>query len=91
MKRCKYCGWWFEPKTNRSMYCDDECRKEADLISKRKWWRKNRDTKKPPSILKVDVSKLPPPTLPPTKEYKSGGRNLEKLFEMMERRRAFEG
>jgi hypothetical protein len=73
------------------MYCDDECRKEADRISKRKWWRKNRSTKKPSSILKVDVSRLPPPTLPPTKEYKSGDRNLEKLFEQMERRRNFEG
>ena len=60
MKRCKYCGWWFEPKTNRSMYCDDECRHEAELITKREWWRKNRSTKKP-SILKVDASKLPPP------------------------------
>jgi hypothetical protein len=44
------------------MYCDDECRKEAGLISKREWWRKNKGTaKKTPSILKVDVSKLPPP------------------------------
>lgn len=61
MKRCKYCGWWFEPKSNRSMYCDDECRHEAELETKRKWWRKNKDAKKPSSILKVDASKLPPP------------------------------
>jgi len=92
MKRCKCCGWWFEPLKPRQVYCDDECRHEAGRISKREWWRKNRGTaKKPSSILKVDVSRVPPPTLPPTKEYKSGDRNLEKLFEQMERRRAFEG
>ena len=90
MKRCKYCGWWFEPKSTREKYCDDECRKEAGLISKREWWRKNRGTKKP-SILKVDASKLPPPALPPAKEVKRVDRNLQKLFEQMERRRAFEG
>ena len=62
MKRCKYCGWWFEPSKPRQVYCDDECRHEAELITKREWWRKNKGTaKKTPSILKVDVSKLPPP------------------------------
>jgi len=62
MKRCKCCGWWFEPLKPRQVYCDDECRHEADRISKREWWRKNRGTaKKPSSILKVDVSRLPHP------------------------------
>lgn len=73
MKRCKYCGWWFEPKTNRSMYCDDECRKEADRISKREWWRKNKGTAKKPSlILKVDVSRLPPPYIAADKRIQVG-------------------
>jgi hypothetical protein len=91
LKRCKYCGWWFEPSKPRQVYCDDECRHEAELETKRKWWRKNKGTKKPSSILKVDVSRLPPPTLPPTKEVKRVDRNLQKLFEQMERRRNFEG
>jgi hypothetical protein len=72
------------------MYCDDECRHEAELETKRKWRRKNKGTRKP-SILKVDASKLPPPTLPPAKEIKRVDRNLQKLFEQMERRRNFEG
>jgi len=33
----------------------------------------------------------PPPTLPPAKEVKRVDRNLQKLFEQMERRRNFEG
>jgi len=55
------------------MYCDDECRHEAELITKRKWWRKNRGTaKKPSSILKVDVSRLPPPYIAADKRIQVG-------------------
>ena len=80
MKRCKTCGWWFEPKTNRSMYCDDECRKEADRISKREWWRKNRGARKP-SILKVDASKLPPPYIAANKRIQGGDGERQRFTE----------
>ena len=98
MKRCKCCGWWFEPKKPRQAYCDDECRQEGRLTS---WSRryhekkteKKPEEKKPPSILKVDVAKLPAPVLPPTKEYRGTSledRKLQSMFEMMERRRQFD-
>ena len=47
----------------------------------------------PPSILKVDVTKLPTPMLPPTKEVRGTSledRKLQSMFEIMERRRQFD-
>lgn len=101
MKRCKCCGWYFEPQTPRQAYCDDECRQEGRLTSwsrygKKPYARKKSEKaveKKPPSILKVDVTKLPAPVLPPTKEYRGTSledRKLQSMFEMMERRRQFD-
>lgn len=98
MKRCKCCGWYFEPQTPRQAYCDDECRQEGRKASWRKsYHRRKEEAKKPeekkPSILKVDVAKLPAPVLPPTKEYRGttmADRKLQSMFEMMERRRQFD-
>ena len=70
MKRCKYCGWWFEPKSNRSMYCDDECRREGMRASWCKSKRKRQTREK--AGLKCNPKTLPVPILPPTKEVRIG-------------------
>ncbi len=101
MKRCRYCGWWFEPKTPRQSYCDEECSQEGRKASWSRYRKKRYAQKKAekakeakkPSILKVDVAKLPTPTLPPTKEVRGTSledRKLQSMFEMMERRRQFD-
>ena len=72
MKRCKYCGWWFEPKTTREKYCDDECRREGRRASWCKSKRKQQAREKAGKVLKVDARKLPVPILPPTKEVRIG-------------------
>ena len=100
MRRCVNCGWWFEPKDGRQKCCDEECSRERKLMAKRNYWRKKnienaekaKEAKKP-SILKVDVAKLPTPMLPPTKEVRGTSledRKLQSMFEMMERRRQFD-
>ena len=93
MRRCKYCGWWFEPHHGRQVFCDDECKKESQLERWRRRYHEKKTEEKKPSIMKVDVSKLPPPTLPPTKEYRAKTKEdykLQHMFEAMERRRQFE-
>lgn len=98
MKRCRYCGWWFEPKTPRQAYCDEECSQEGRKASWRKsYHRRKEEAKKPeekkPSILKVDISRMPTPMFPPTKEVRGASmedRKLQSMFEMMERRRQFD-
>ena len=101
MKRCKCCGWWFEPKTPRQSYCDEECKREWGKVlhsryNKKRYAQKKAEKAKEakkPSILKVDVAKLPAPVLPPTKEYRGttmADRKLQSMFEMMERRRQFD-
>lgn len=83
MKRCKCCGWYFEPQTPRQAYCDDECRQEGRLTSwsrygKKRYARKKSEKAaekakpKPSATLKVDVSRLPNPPLPATKEVRIG-------------------
>lgn len=62
MKRCKCCGWYFEPKAYNSQYCDDECRREGMRAS----WRNSK------LRLRVDAKRLPVPILPPTKEVRIG-------------------
>ena len=89
MKRCKCCGWWFEPKTGRSMYCDEECRREGLLASKRRYYQSVKQ-KKRQTALKCDPKKLPVPMLPPTKRVMGKDWELQKSFESMERRRQFE-
>lgn len=98
MRRCRYCGWWYEPKSPRQSYCDAECKHESQLELWRKGYhRRKEEAKKPeekkPSILKADISRLPTPMLPPTKEYRGttmADRKLQSMFEMMERRRQFD-
>lgn len=74
MKRCKCCGWYFEPKAYNSQYCDDECRREGMRASwrKSKGNKRHRLQKKPSAVLKVKTTKLPVPILPPTKEVRIG-------------------
>lgn len=62
MKRCKCCGWYFEPKAYNSQYCDDECRREGMRAS----WRNSK------LRLRVDAKRLPVPLLPATKEVRIG-------------------
>ena len=73
MKRCKCCGWWFEPQKPAQKYCDDECCKEGRRSS---WLRaqnkKRRSAPKKSATLKVDAKKLPVPRLPATKEVRVG-------------------
>ena len=98
MKRCRYCGWWFEPKDGRQKCCDEECSCECKRMARRKsYHRRKEEAKKPeekkPSILKVDISRMPTPMLPPTKEVRGTSledRKLQSMFEMMERRRQFD-
>lgn len=94
MKRCRYCGWWFEPKHGRQVYCDDECAKEGRLaLWRQRYHEKKAEEKKPPAVVKVDIAKLPTPMLPPTKEVRGTSledRKLQSMFEMMERRRQFD-
>ena len=66
MKRCKYCGWWFEPSKPRQVYCDDECRREGMRASWCKSKRKRQTREK--AGLKCNPKTLPVPILPPTKE-----------------------
>ena len=102
MKRCRYCGWWFEPKTPRQSYCDEECSQEGRKASWRKsYHRRKEEAKKPeakkpeekkPSILKVDISRLPTPMFPPTTEVRGTSledRKLQKIMEAMERQRKY--
>lgn len=98
MRRCKYCGWWFEPKDGRQAYCDDECKKEGYRSSWRNGKRRKKEEakkpeeKKPPSILKVDISKIPTPMLPPTKKVRGMSmedRKLQKIMEAMKRQREY--
>lgn len=70
MKRCKYCGWWFEPKACNSQYCDDECRREGMRASWCKSKRKRQTREK--AGLKCNPKTLPVPILPPTKEVRIG-------------------
>jgi len=74
LKRCKYCGWWFEPSKPRQVYCDDECRHEGYLLAKRQYAKREyaRRTRMKSAGLKVDASRLPVPMLPPTKEVRIG-------------------
>ena len=79
MKRCKCCGWYFEPKTTATKYCDEECSKEGLRMAWRRYGKKRyarhkagKDEKKPSAVLKVDVSRLPVPPLPATKEVRIG-------------------
>lgn len=83
MKRCKCCGWYFEPQTPRQAYCDEECSQEGRKVSWNRYGKKRYSKKKaekaaekakpkPSAILKVDVSRLPVPPLPPTKEVRIG-------------------
>ena len=92
MKRCRYCGWWYEPKSPRQSYCDAECKHEAQLELWRKGYRRRKEEAKKPSILKVDISRLPTPMLPPTKEVRGMSledRKLQKIMEAMERQRKY--
>ena len=103
MKRCKCCGWYFEPKTPGQTYCDDECSEEGRRMAWRRYGKKRYTQKKAenaekakeakkPSILKVDISKLPTPMLPPTKEVRGMSledRKLQKIMEAMERQRKY--
>jgi len=36
LRQCR-CGVWFRPSSNRRGYCSDECRREAELESKRRY------------------------------------------------------
>ena len=93
MRRCVNCGWWFEPKDGRQKCCDEECSRECKLTARRKSYHRRKEEAKKPSILKVDISRLPTPMLPPTKEVRGASledRKLQSMFEMMERRRQFD-
>ena len=46
MKGCKCCGWWFEPKTPRQSYCDEECSYEGRKTSWSRYGKKRYARKK---------------------------------------------
>lgn len=106
MKRCKCCGWYFEPKTIGQTYCDDECSEEGRRMAWRRYGKKRYAQKKAENAekakegkgsqkalnLKVDISKLPTPMLPPTKKVRGMSledRKLQKIMEAMERQREY--
>lgn len=71
MKRCRVCGWWFDPADNRQLICDEECRKESMRIARRDYNRRIRKKSKPPkAVLKCNPAKLPNPPLPPTRSVR---------------------
>lgn len=71
MRKCKLCGWYFEPKNPHQLLCDEECRKESMRIARRDYNRRIRKKSKPPkAVLKCNPSKLPKPPFPPTKEVR---------------------
>ena len=61
MKRCKCCGWWFEPKDGRQKCCDEECKQEW----RRSQWRKAQNEKyakrKKMQAVKCNPAALPKP------------------------------
>lgn len=72
MKKCATCGWWFESSDARKKYCDRECRKEAQRISRLLCKQKKMAdaTEKHSAILKIRPDKLPKPPRAPTREYR---------------------
>lgn len=46
MKKCKCCGWWFDQEKRGQAYCDEECRREGLLASKRRYYQSVKQKKK---------------------------------------------
>lgn len=56
-KICKICGKNFETKTNRTLYCGEECRKTGNREKQRELMKKKRDTKKDEKVKSLNPNK----------------------------------